>query len=398
MSSRGGAVANEGIATQLGLRSQDLYTNPGGANMNSEGPTAPLVKSVVVFAGVAIVILAMRAASDILSPVLLAMVLAISVAPLLDWFMRRGAPAWLALVLTIVLTVLLILGIVWLVGLSVQDFADKLPAYEKRFGEIEQTLGTTLTNLGVDVDNLTADPIIAPEGLLELVAGFAGGIVSGLSNWGLILLTTAFFLVEATVMPRKVQNVTEEGDPDVVRVLRLNQDLRQYMAINAGVGLLAAILNVILLAVIGVDFALLWGVLSFFMSFIPSVGFLISVIPPALMALIQFGVPEMLIVVVLYIVINFVVDNVIKPRFIEEGVNISVLMTFLSLILWGWVLGPIGAILAVPMAIIVQAILASREETRWLAYMMGSGREPFESGAEPDQTVEGGGLVPEGGG
>jgi predicted PurR-regulated permease PerM len=103
------------------------------------------------------------------------------------------------------------------------------------------------------------------------------------------------------------------------------------------------------------------------------------------MALIQFGLPQMLIVVVLYIVINFVVDNVIKPRFIEEGVNISVLMTFLSLVLWGWVLGPIGAILAVPMAIIVQAILASREETRWLAYMMGSGKEPFESGVEPDQ-------------
>ena len=199
-------------------------------------------------------------------------------------------------------------------------------------------------------------------------------------------------------MPRKVASVTDEGDPDVVRMLHLNQDLRQYMGINAGVGLLAAILNVILLAVIGVDFALLWGVLSFFMSFIPSVGFLISVIPPALMALIQFGLPQMAIVIGLYIVINFVVDNVIKPRFIEEGVNISVLMTFLSLILWVWVLGPIGAILAVPMAIIVQAILASREETRWLAYMMGSGKEPFRPEAGPDPTVEGGGLVPEGGG
>jgi predicted PurR-regulated permease PerM len=357
--------------------------------MNSDNPSAPLIRPVVIITGIAILILAMRAASDVLSPILLAMVLAITAAPLLGWFMRRGAPAWLALVLTIVLTVLLILGIVWLVGLSVQDFADKLPGYEKRFGEIEQTLGTTLTNLGVDVDNLTADPIIAPQGLLELIAGFAGGIVSGLSNWGLILLTSAFFLVEAAVMPRKVQEITEEGDSDVVRLLRLNQDLRQYMVINAGVGLLAAIVNVILLAIIGVDFALLWGVLSFFMSFIPSVGFLISVIPPALMALIQFGLPEMLIVVVAYIVINFVVDNVIKPRFIEEGVNISPLMTFLSLILWGWVLGPIGAILAVPMAIIVQAILASREGTRWLAYLMGSGKEPFESGAEPDPNLEG---------
>ncbi|MFC2046055.1 AI-2E family transporter [Chloroflexota bacterium] len=365
--------------------------------MNSKTSAPSIVATVVIFAGASILLLAMRAASDILSPVLLAMVLAITAAPLLDWFMKRGAPAWLALVLTIVLNVFVILGIVWLVGLSVQDFADKLPAYEQRIEEIEQSLGSTLTNLGVDVDNLSADPVIAPEALLELVAEFAGGIVSGLSNWGLILITSAFFLVEATVMPRKMRNVTEEGDPDVLRVLRLAEDLRQYMGINAGVGLFAAILNVILLAVIGVDFALLWGVLSFFMSFIRNVGFLISVIPPALMALIQFGMPQMLIVIVAFIVINFVVDNVIKPRFIEEGVNISVLMTFLSLVVWGWVLGPIGAILAVPMAIIIQAIFASREETRWLAYMMGSGKEPFELGAEPGPDVEAGGLVPEAG-
>ncbi len=159
------------------------------------------------------------------------------------------------------------------------------------------------------------------------------------------------------------------------------------MAINAGVGLLAAVINVILLAIIGIDFALLWGVLSFFMSFIPSVGFFISVIPPAIMALLQFGVTEMLIVIVLYIVINFIVDSVIKPRFIEEGLNISVTVTFLSLILWGWVLGPIGAILAVPMAMIVQSILDSREETRWMAYMMGNGSEPFKPEEEQGQVV-----------
>jgi predicted PurR-regulated permease PerM len=123
------------------------------------------------------------------------------------------------------------------------------------------------------------------------------------------------------------------------------------------------------------------------MSFIPNVGFLISVIPPAFMALIQFGVTEMLIVIVAYVVINFLVDNVIKPRFIQEGLNISATVTFLSLILWGWVLGPIGAILAVPMAMIVQAILESRQETRWLAYMMGDGSEPFELEAELDQQM-----------
>lgn len=355
--------------------------------MNSDKSIPPMVISAVLFASLSIGLLAMRAASDILSPILMAAVLAISVSPLLRWFIKRGAPSWLALVLTLVLTILLILVIVWLVGSSVQDFGESLPEYEQRFDEIEESLGSTLTNLGVDVDNLAADRLVAPDQLLGLAAEFAGGLVSGLSNWGLILMTTAFFLVEATVAPRKVHSVAEDSDPDVQRSLRFNQALRQYMVINAGVGLLAAVINVILLAIIGVDFALLWGVLSFFMSFIPSVGFLISVIPPALMALIQFGFTEMLIVIVAYVIINFLVDNVIKPRFIEEGVNISATVTFLSLILWSWVLGPIGAILAVPMAIMVQSILDSREETRWMAYLMGSGSEPFKPEEEIDQVV-----------
>lgn len=353
--------------------------------MNSESSAYSPVIPIVIFAGLSIVILTMRMASDILSPILLALVLAITAAPLLQWFIKRGVPTWLALVLTIALIVVLTLGLVWLVGLSVQDFNEKIPTYQERMGEIEQTLGSGLTNLGVDVESLAADPSVAPDKLLGFAAGFAGGIVKSLSNWGLILLASVFFLVEAIIIPRKVRSISEESDPNVQRGLRFTQDIRQYMSINAGVGLLAAIFNVILLAILGVDFAILWGVLSFFMSFIPNIGFLISVIPPAFMALIQFGFTEMLIVIVVYILVNFLVDNVIKPRFIQEGLNISITVSFLSLILWGWVLGPIGAILAVPMAMIVQTILESRQDTRWLAYLMGDGSKPFEPEAENDQ-------------
>ncbi|MFN2187288.1 MAG: AI-2E family transporter [Candidatus Promineifilaceae bacterium] len=269
----------------------------------------------------------------------------------------------MALILTILLIIIFILGLVWLVGNSVQNFSESISDYQQRIMEIEQELGGFLTKLGVDVNNLGADQMTSPQGLLQLAASFVGGMVSGLSNFGLIILTTIFFLVEALAMPRKVQNVAQESSPGVRRFLKLFQDLRQYMAINAGVGLMAAVINVILLTVMGIEFAVLWGILSFFLSFVPNVGFIISVIPPALMALLQYGPREMLIVIVAYNVINFLVDNVVKPRFIEKGVNISVLQTFLSLILWSWVLGPIGAILAVPMAIIVQAVLNSRPET-----------------------------------
>lgn len=353
--------------------------------MDSKDPTRNATATVIIFAGVAILLLAMRAAGEILSPMLLAMVLAITTSPILYWFRKKGAANWLALLLTIGLNVILIVAFVWLVGMSVQDFGEKIPEYDRRVGEIKQTLGSTLSNLGVDVDNLSVDQLTDPDQMLSLAAEFAGGIVSGLSNWGLILITSVFFLVEATIMPRKMRSVAEDSDPDVQRVLRYTQNVRQFMTINASVGALAAVINTILLLIIGVDFALLWGVLSFFMSFVPNVGFLLSVIPPALMALVQFGVTEMLIVIAAYVIINFMVDNIIKPRFIEDSLNISVTVTFLSLILWGWVLGPIGAILAVPMAMAVQSIFDSSKETRWLAYMMGNGSEPFQAGLDTDQ-------------
>ena len=355
--------------------------------MNRERSAPPLFNSVVMAAGIAIVILSMRAASDILSPILLAMVLAITASPLINWLKRRGAPSWLALILTIAFVVVLILSIVWLVGSSVQEFREKLSAYNQRIEELGQMLRNTSSNLGVDLDTLKADPLIAPDKMLQLVVGFTAGIVSSLSNWGLVLVTTVFLLVEESILPRKVKSIAEDDDPDVLRIFRLNHELREYMAINAGAGLLAAVFNVILLLMVGVEFAILWGLLSFFLYFIPGVGFLIALVPPAIMALIQFGMTEMLIVTGAYLVIHAVIYNIIKPLFIEKDVNISVAVTFLSLIVWAWVLGPIGAILAVPMTIIVQAILDSREETRWLAYMMGSGSEPYEPKEEVDQVV-----------
>jgi predicted PurR-regulated permease PerM len=294
----------------------------------------------------------------------------------------------LALGLTIAIDVLLLVGLVWLVASSVQNFSASISEYEQRFAEIEQALGGVVNNLGVNPETLGEDPLTELGGLVEVAAGFVGGIVAGISNWGLIVLMGIFFLIEALSLPKKVESVTQgHDDPDVQNFLNLNQGLRQYMVINAAVGALAAVINTIVLYVMGIEFAILWGVLSFFFSFVPNVGFIISVIPPAIMALIQYGPTQMLIVIGLYIVINFLVDNVIKPRFIEEGVNISPVVTFVSLVVWGWVLGPIGAILAVPMAIIIQAVFASREETRWVAYLMGSGKEPYQQEVEPSQSA-----------
>jgi AI-2 transport protein TqsA len=357
--------------------------------MNSKTSVSPLAISIITLAAIFVVILGMQVTSEILSPILLAFVLAICTTPFMNWFKKMGLSSGLALVVTLVLDIILVLAIVWLIIQSVDNLVASLPEYEQRFTEIEESVGGVLDNMGIDAEALAGDTASDPRGLIEVAAGFAAGLAAGLSNWGLIVIMGVFFLVEATSMPKKMENLLHgQPDPTATEFVSLTGGLRQYMIINAGVGAMAAVLNTILLAVVGVEGAVLWGVLSFFLSFVPSIGFLISVIPPAIMALVQFGWETALIVVVLYIIINFLVDNVIKPKFIQEGVNISVLVTFVSLIIWGWVLGPIGAILAVPMAIIIQTVLASREETRWMAYLMGSGEEPYDPDPEADQDDE----------
>jgi predicted PurR-regulated permease PerM len=151
--------------------------------------------------------------------------------------------------------------------------------------------------------------------------------------------------------------------------------------------LVAAVLDVILLLVLGVDFALLWGVFAFLMGFIPNIGIFLAIIPPAMMAYVQFGLVQMIVVIVGFLLINQLINSSIRMRYLRSRLNLSALVIFLSLMLWGWVFGPIGVIVAVPIAFLIQTILASRTETNWIAYLMGEGHEPFKPEIENDEKV-----------
>ena len=140
--------------------------------------------------------------------------------------------------------------------------------------------------------------------------------------------------------------------------------------INALFGLGAAILNTIVLLSLGVDFAFLWGVLSFLLSFVPNIGFIIALVPPTVLALIEFGFTRAAIVLGGYILINFVSDNVIKPKFVGETIGLSPLVVVISLFFWAWLLGPLGALVAVPLSIAVKFVLEAFDDSKWLARLM----------------------------
>jgi predicted PurR-regulated permease PerM len=352
--------------------------------MLAQKPISGIVTSVVVLAGLSIVLLALREANAVLSPILLAVLLAVSTMPTVNWFIKIGAPDWLALVLTIILNIIVILVIVWLIANSVRNFADSLPEYQARMAEIDEWLTTTLSRVGVDADELASGQIVDPAGVVDLASQLLDGVAASLSNWGLILVSVIFILMEGLALPRKLRHLASENDPAVQRVDRFAGKIRQYMQINVGAGVVAALLNFILLLIVGVEFAVLWALLSFFLSFVPNVGFVLSFIPPAIMALLQFGPLQAGIVIAGYYVVNILVDSVIKPRYIQTELDLSPAVTFFSLLVWGWVLGPIGAILSIPMTMFVQALLESREQTRWMAYLLGDGQDPYQPLPESD--------------
>lgn len=171
-------------------------------------------------------------------------------------------------------------------------------------------------------------------------------------------------------LPAKLQRLYLH-DEQIQTFTELLRDIRRYVSISTQTGLLIGVLNAFLLILMGVDFAVLWGVLGFLMNYIPNLGVDISIIPPALLALLEFGWGQLLIVVIGYVVINIFIENILKPRMLGEDLNISPLFVIISLVAWGYILGPAGTILAVPLTLIAtKLVLENSEETQWMAVLI----------------------------
>jgi predicted PurR-regulated permease PerM len=190
----------------------------------------------------------------------------------------------------------------------------------------------------------------------------------------------AFLLVGAKTFNAKTNRLIDAGNPGFNRLYKLNQDIRRYIVITNNMGMLVGLVNSILLTLIGVDFAILWGVLSWLLSYIPFVGFFLAMIPPALLAFLEFGWPAALVVVIAYILINSAMDDVIKPRIMGEGLDLAPIIVFISVIFWGLILGPLGGILAVPATLAIrQLILEADPQTLWIADLISAKEVPQES-------------------
>ncbi len=338
----------------------------------SQAPQRPRAASILItFAAFVVVVAGLRAAEPIVVPFLLSIFLAIISAPPLFWLERRGFPKWLAMLTVITGIVAVALGITAMLGNSINDFSRDIPFYKSRLKEQFGGLVSWLSAHGVQITREQVLSYVNPGKAIELVGEIFNGFGGVLANAFLIFLTVVFILFEAHSFPRKVRAAIDDPEKKLERFEQFTENLIRYLAIKTLTSLGTGIAIGVWLAVMGVEYPVLWGLLAFLLNYVPNIGSIIAAVPAVLLTAVQLGPLSALWAALGYLVVNIVFGNVIEPRFMGRGLGLSTLVVFLSLVFWGWVLGPVGMLLSVPLTMTLKIALDSSEETRWMAVMLG---------------------------
>jgi len=290
-----------------------------------------------------------REAAQVLNSILLAMLLTVTVVPAFDALRRRGVSKGLAVALPPLLLAGVLVALLGILGLSGTRLIQVLPHYQERAQALQKDLAGLLVSRGIEPERVFSLELVDPNRLLGLAAGFLSGLGQVLSQALLLILIVAFFLAE-----RGIRDHTFQPGGTAARVAR---DVRQYLIITALTGLGFAVVVYVLMLAVGTDLALVWAVLAFIMNYVPNVGIILSVVPPVILTLLELGWQRALVVLAGFLVLNFLVDNLIKPRYMQSGLDVPPLVGLLSLVVWAYLLGPIGAILALPLTIALRRVL-----------------------------------------
>lgn len=325
----------------------------------------------LILASFVIIVAGMKAAESIVVPFLLSLFISIIALPPLIWLQGRKIPRGIALLIIILVFLAFIFLIGLLIGTSINDFSSRLPLYEQKLGNQTQALIAWLIEKGFVEPEFQISTAFNPAVILTIVGDAFNELSNLFANGFLILLTVIFILLEEASLPQKIKKMFSNPDSSLSRIKSVIQNINKYIALKTILNICNALLVTVFLFFMGVDYYLLWGLLAFILNYIPTIGSFFALLPPALLALVQFGFVEAIVVVIGFIIINTLVGNIIEPRFMGKGLGLSTLVVFLSLIFWGWVLGPIGMLLSVPLTITIKIVLDSSEETRWLSVLLG---------------------------
>lgn len=342
--------------------------------MVTEQEFSRTARGILTLAALVVVVAGMREAASLLVPFFVSAFLALICAAPLFWLKGKGVPSVVA-VLLVVLVLLSLLSLVGvLVGTSLNDFYRALPSYQEGFGRKNIEFQEWIKSQGVTLPERFLGDTFSPGAVMRFAATLLSSLGGLITNAFVILLTVVFMLLEASSFPLKLRAVLSDPGSSLVHFSTIAVNIKRYIALKTLVSLTTGLAAWIWLTIIGVDFAILWGLLTFVLNYIPNIGSIIAAIPPTLLALVQFGPGSALMVIIGFLVINAGLGSILEPRLMGYGLDLSALVVFVSLVVWQWVLGPVGMLLSVPLTMTLKIALESHEDTRWAGVLLGSGK------------------------
>src|SRR5215216_952044 len=327
------------------------------------------LRVMLFLAATVVVVTGIRLGAPILNPILFAVVLSLLFSPVYSWLLRRGLPAPLALVIMLVVLAILFLGLFFILGVSITKFSERVGYYVAQLNGELSSLDAVLERLGLS--NINLSEAVNSSALVGAIGAVLSGIAGFLSDLFLILMIMLFLLGEGPAMMARLRASVHQDNPQVARLTAVAQNVVRQFGLRAIVNLVTGAGVTVLMFLLGVDFPLMWGILTFFLSFVPYIGLVLAVAPAVVLALAEFGVTRAVLVIAGVIVINILAENVLSPMMMGRGLNISPTIVFLSFIFWAWLLGGPGAFLALPITLFVAVMFDTFPETRWLASLIG---------------------------
>ena len=346
----------------------------------------PLLRFLIGAAALVVAVAGLQAAQAALVPLLLSLFIAVLCGPILFFLKQRKVPTGLSIFLIMCLVTAVLASISALVSGSVTKFISDLPFYQARLTEISAAFlawaEATGASMGIEVSTETLREQINPSQLLGMVGNTLSSFGNLMTNTLLILVTVIFILSEMDSWKGKLKFIDKSSSSGGVgdSISRIGETVVHYMTLKLWVSLATGVVIGLWLWIIGVDYPLLWALVAFLLNFIPNLGSILAAIPAVLLAVVQLGVGPAALTALGYVAVNMIMGNVIEPKIMGRGLNLSTLVVFLSLVLWGWILGPVGMFLSVPLTMAVKIALEHFPETRSIAIMLG--------GAVPEEELE----------
>jgi AI-2 transport protein TqsA len=334
---------------------------------------SPSQRMVLTVAAIGITVLVLRLASGLIVPILLALVVTMAVSPFLHWMMRHRVPPFVAWLITAILTTAAVAFVFVLAGVGVARLIGELSnSTSPLSARLDQAI-TGLDHIGIKASGLIGpNGLLSPERLVHIGLVLLKAFRSVLGGVLLTLLIVYFMLAESTTLQLKFSMTPPAASPTLQRLELFTRDMRAFVQATSIIGAFNGLAVGVFLWAVGVDFPVLWGVWAFFMTFIPTLGFFLAVLPPALLALVTGSWQDALIVLLGFLAIYIVTGSMRSGRFVGRRLNLSPLVILLSILLWGWVFGIMGSLLAVPMTLLVRRLFVEAfDESRWMTDLLG---------------------------